>query len=135
MDYLDTLTVATGIIIALGGIIVAIFYARAKAKTATEEGIANTKDDAMKDMQMSLGLVRDQNATQAKEMQDLGKKVVELSGIVNTLKNIPLEKIEKHMADSTKHMENTNRLIEMLIPLIPKTISVDTMTKTVTTNE
>jgi hypothetical protein len=135
-----------GLTVAVGTVIVAIFYGRAKARTANADGIANAKDMAMADMQKSLVLVRDQNTDQAaeilklrndqaNEMLKLNSKVTELSGTVNTLKNIPLGKIQKHMEDSTRHMENTNRLIELLIPLIPTTVSVDTTTKTITTNE
>jgi len=138
MDFKETLTPigsAFALIVVIGTIVTALVYARAKAKTANADGIANAKDEAMKDMEKSLELVRRQNDDQATQMAKLEGKVTELTGIVNTLKNIPLEKIEKHMADSTKHMENTNRLIELLIPLIPKSVSVDTITKTVTTNK
>ena len=138
MDFKETLTPigsAFALIVVIGTIVTALVYARAKAKTANADGIANAKDEAMKDMEKSLELVRQQNTDQATQMAKLEGKVTELTGIVNTLKNIPLAKIEKHMEDSTRQMANTNRLIELLIPLIPKSVSVDTITKTVTTNK
>jgi len=137
MDINQTLTPIGSIfalIVVLGTFIVAIFYGRAKAKTANADGIANAKDIAMSDMQKSLVLVRDQNTDQATQMEKLGNKITELTGTVNTLKNVPLAKIEAHMADTAVHMANTNRLIEMLIPLIPQTVSVNTTTKTTTVN-
>lgn len=125
---------ALAILVAIGTVVVAIFYVRAKAKTANEDGIASAKDTAIKDMQTSLELVRQQNTDQAIQMDGFSGKITRLEGQVNTLKDVPLAKIEAHMADTAIHMANTNRLIEMLIPLIPKSISVDTLTKTKTTN-
>ncbi|TFB85859.1 hypothetical protein E3O44_12720 [Cryobacterium algoricola] len=137
MDFAQTLTPigsSFALIVVIGTIIVAIFYGRAKAKTANADGIANAKDIAMSDMQKSLDLVRQQNTDQAAQMTSLESKVTGLTGEVNTLKDVPLAKIEAHMADTAVHMATTNRLIEMLIPLIPQSISVDTLTKTTKVN-
>lgn len=123
-----------GLVLVIGSIVTSIVYARAKAKTANADGVANAKDVAMADMGKSVDALRTQNGLQADQIMALDKTVTSLQGTVDTIKTIPLGKIEQHMADTSTHMANTNRLIEMLMPLIPQSVSVDTQTKTVTTN-
>jgi uncharacterized coiled-coil protein SlyX len=137
MDFTEQLTPIGslfGLMLVIGSIVTSIIYAKAKAKTANADGIANAKDTAMKDMAISVEALRTQNGLQADQITKLDKTVTNLQGTVDTIKTIPLAKIEEHMADTSTHMANTNRLIEMLIPLIPQSVSIDTLTKTVTTN-
>lgn len=117
----DTSSLITTII-TIGAVISTIAYAvakffdkRATAATEAEKKAIDIHKDAMDSLNTTVTALKEQNQIQADQIAQQTKKVAELSGTVDTLKNIPLVRIEKHMAD-------TNQILEALLPLIPQTI-------------
>ena len=105
-----------GAIVSIGAI--AYFIAQWRS------GRSNTKNviqnQAMHELEITVGALEKQNKLQASQIQSgdndrkvLATKVAELTGKVDTLSTIPLDKIEKHMAD-------TNNILKLVLPLIQK---------------
>ena len=115
----DSLTLASevvAIIVGGGGIVTTIvIYLRARITRAEAEGAAQITKEAITSLKATVGALKEQNELQAKEMSDQSDKIEHLSGTVNTLKDIPLAKIEKHM-------EDTNQILKALLPLIPTSV-------------
>jgi hypothetical protein len=118
-----TVSESVGVVVAGVSIVVAIvLYFRAKLKKAEQTQDDNLAASAISSLQATVSALKEQNTIQAGQItaqglkiSDQDKKVATLSGTVDTLKNIPLAKIEQHMAD-------TNQILQALIPLIPQSI-------------
>lgn len=121
-----------GIAVALGSIVGAFFYVKTKARDAKALGSSEISSQAITDLQATVGALKIQNDLQAGQILEvtsdrklLSKKVDELTGKVDTLSTIPLEKIEKHMAD-------TNRILQTVLPLISMPSTEHTVVETTT---
>lgn len=110
--------VSDSIAIIVGGsaiITTVIIYIRARVKKAEADGAAQITQEAISSLKATVGALKEQNELQAQEMGVQSDKIEQLSGTVNTLKDIPLAKIEKHM-------EDTNTILKALLPLIPTSV-------------
>lgn len=108
-----------GIIIGIGGIIATITYFYTRWKISKNKALENSASEAIKTLAATVEALKTQNGLQAGQLtslmndrKDLTKEVGVLTGKVETLSTIPLEKIEQHMAD-------TNKILQALLPLIP----------------
>jgi predicted PurR-regulated permease PerM len=102
--------------------VTAILYIRSKFKNGVQQQDNQLSNEAITSLQATVGALETQNTLQADELIKQAKLLSELNGKVSTLQDIPLAKIEQHMAD-------TNRILQALLPLIPQSIE-QTITKT-----
>lgn len=133
----DIFTIASAImaiLLGIGAIMAARAYLKSVAKTAAEQGTDKVTETTMTNLERTVGLLQTQNTLQAgqiataiAERQIQDEKISTLMGKVETLSTVPLDKIEKHMAD-------TNNILLTLTQLIPTLTSEHTVVdKTVTT--
>lgn len=133
----DIFTIASAImaiLIGIGTIMAARAYLKSVAKTAAEQGTDKVTETTMTNLERTVGLLQTQNTLQAgqiatatAERQIQDKKISELTGKVDTLSTIPLDKIEKHMSD-------TNNILLAFSQSLPSLSSEHTVVdKTVTT--
>lgn len=108
----DTISIVVGGSAVLTTVII---YIRARVKKAEADGAAQITKEAISSLKATVGALKEQNELQAKEMSEQSDKIEHLSGTVNTLKDVPLAKIEKHM-------EDTNTILRALLPLIPTSV-------------
>jgi hypothetical protein len=114
---------AVGLFIAAVGIgVTAVIYIRSRFKNGVRQQDNQLSNEAITSLQATVGALETQNTLQADELTKQAKLLSELNGKVSTLQDIPLAKIEQHMAD-------TNRILQALLPLIPQSIE-QTITKT-----
>lgn len=139
MDINSILQSASAVIGALAfisGIIVTIvLYFRAKIKSSEDDTSKTLANDAITNLQVTVEAVKTQNGLQAGQItsltnnnKTLSGEVSELRGKVDTLSTIPLDKIEKHMAD-------TNKILQAILPLIPTSTVQHSILETTTTNK
>lgn len=137
---MDTATVIQIISEVIGAIVVVVgiattivLYIKAKVQNGTDRDKASTSRGAISDLQVTVEAVKTQNGLQAGQIstltannKTLSGEVSELRGKVDTLSTIPLDKIEKHMAD-------TNTILQAILPMIPtsveRTVTQQTTTK------
>jgi hypothetical protein len=127
-----------GVVVGLGGIITTIvIYIKAKIKINTnQEQNTNAENDrqiardTMDNLSKTVGALKTQNELQASQIGDSVKEIATLKGKVETLKDVPLDKIEKHMADTTQQIKTTNDILKMLVPLIPTQVEHTIIEKT-----
>lgn len=122
------------VIFILGGVITTIVFFIAKYKDAKSGVNSQIRMDAMDDLKTTVEALKTQNDLQAgqittatKEQKLLTAQVANLTGKVDTLSTIPLAKIEQHMND-------TNKILQLLIPLIPNATTQHTITESTITN-
>lgn len=126
---MDFSSVAQGVLAAItivtvlvGVSVTIVLYFKAKVKKGTDMVDANLAKDALNNLQITVEAVKTQNGLQAGQItqlttnnKQLSSQVAELRGKVDTLSTIPLDKIEKHMSD-------TNKILQAILPLIPTSI-------------
>jgi TRAP-type uncharacterized transport system substrate-binding protein len=118
--------------IIVGAIVTAIVYGRRNGVSKIKKSDEDDQNQAQIELVRTVNALKTQNTLQAEKMDQQDKTIsensqaiTELSGQIKTLKDVPLEKIEKHMAD-------TNKILQALIPLIPTLVehTVTESTKT-----
>lgn len=131
---LQILALTLGIVLSSGGIIVAIVYFKSISKTAKFNGSDKITTDAIINLQATVAAVQTRAQIQQEQIgkQDTliaasNREVAKLNGIIDTLKNIPLEKIEKHMSD-------VNEILKAILPLIPTQVQHTITEKTTTSS-
>lgn len=117
-------------IVGLGGIIATITYFYARYKGSKDKAKTDNSTEAISTLQSTVEALKTQNALQAGQItnlnndrKDLAKEVGVLTGKVETLSTIPLEKIEQHMSA-------TNKILESLLPLLPGKVEHTVIDKT-----
>jgi hypothetical protein len=122
-----------GILAATTGVVTtSIVYVRAKVKKQIDDDTDKIAQDTLKNLERTVTALEVQNKLQANQIDEAKRsvlvqnsKIAELNGTVDTLKNIPLDKIEKHMSD-------TNKILSALLPLIPSSVEHTVTERTVT---
>jgi regulator of replication initiation timing len=134
-NTLQAVAAIIGAVVVLCGIAVTIvLYLKAKLNKGTDMADKELASDAISNLQVTVEAVKTQNSLQAGQItqlttnnKTLSSEVSELRGKVDTLSTIPLDKIEKHMAD-------TNKILQAILPLIPTSSIQHTVLETTTTN-
>jgi hypothetical protein len=122
-----------GILAAVTGVVTtAIIYVRAKVKKQIDDDADKIAKETLYNLKTTVDALEKQNTLQAGQIKEAkesvaaqNSKIAELNGTVDTLKNIPLGKIEKHMSD-------TNKILSALLPLIPTSVEHTVTEKTIT---
>lgn len=122
-----------GIIAAATGVVTTlVIYVRAKVKKQIDDDADKIAQDTLRNLERTVTALEVQNKLQANQIEEAKRsvlvqnsKIAELNGTVDTLKNIPLDKIEKHMSD-------TNKILSALLPLIPTSVEHTVTEKTIT---
>jgi hypothetical protein len=107
------------VLIAVGIIVVAIVVIRSSVSKETNR----INEGNIKALQTQNSLQARQITVIEQDKNELTRQVTLLTGKVDTLSKIPLDKIEKHMAD-------TNRILQAVLPLLDRTTTEHTTTNT-----
>jgi len=104
---------------AIAAITIAFVVIRSSASKETNR----INEGNIKALQTQNGLQASQLTSIERDKNELTKQVTLLTGKVDTLSKIPLDKIEKHMAD-------TNKILQAVLPLLSQPSTTHTTTNT-----
>lgn len=88
------------------GALAAVIVAFVIARSSSMKTVNKINEQNIKALQTQNGLQENEMKKQAAQIKDAANKISNLEGTVAVLRNIPLEKIEMHMADTNKILKN-----------------------------
>ena len=128
MEHLEMTFYISAIITSLGVVIGGIGFYYASTKSKTVKAALESQQATITAQTERIDLLQTQIECGEKASQEHQVTINSLVSKVDVLSTIPLEKIEKHMSD-------TNKILQSIIPLVSQVTNTHTVTDTKVTNK
>lgn len=123
----DMIYLVIEIAVGAAALIAGVYYGIAKGKSSISDDSVKRSKEALDQLTATVTALQTQNGIQAtqiakgeQESKEQATTIAKLNGVVDTLKTIPLVKIEEHMGKSEKHMADANQILGKILPLLAK---------------